>query len=32
MVRPDRRRLDEVEDLHEERTDLLTRWKERHGG
>jgi hypothetical protein len=25
-------RVDEVEDLHEERTDLLTRWKERHGG
>ena len=25
-------RVDEVEDLHEERTDLLARWKERHGG
>ncbi len=24
-------RVDEVEDLHEERTDLLARWKERHG-
>ncbi|HYZ09536.1 MAG TPA: hypothetical protein VE709_13335 [Pseudonocardiaceae bacterium] len=25
-------RVDEVEDLHEERTDLLARWKRRHGG
>jgi hypothetical protein len=25
-------RVDEVEDLHEERTDLLAQWKERHGG
>ncbi len=25
-------RVDEVEDLHEERTDLLEQWKKRHGG
>ena len=25
-------RVDEVEDLHEERTDLLAQWKKRHGG
>lgn len=25
-------RVDEVEDLHEKRTDLLAQWKERHGG